>query len=557
MKYLRMLRLGLITAFLGTALTATAIAGQVIPAKSVEYADVAAAVEQAADGDTVEVPAGTAVWSQDLIITKGITLAGKTTTRGAGTKNATADDQTIIIVDGGPKSENLLTFNTSKPFRLTGFTIRPGAKEIPDQSLAQSVIGLNGRQGTAFRMDNMHLDGFKRRAVWSGGWLIGVIDSTIIRNKRSKRHHHSSFRFDQHQWNGHGDGHGAWADYPWLGTDKFVFVEDTTIFGSLEEGGSGNVDASAGARFVIRHNYFSQATVASHGTADNSTGRGTRCAEIYDNVFDWDGRAPHDFRTGTLIWHDNAWPTKMGPDTDYFVTLPVFRVFNRAYSWGFAQGTNPWDQNDTEGDGTFVEGHPPKTFEAGTATGDSVRSNKGVTFEDKSKHWKPGQWKGYSITNVDSPEKYFGIWIVDNTENTITHMPGQGLKFAVGEKYEIHRVVRALDQHGVGKGDLLKSAGNHVINTVTGTISYPHQQQETCYEWNNTHTPTGKPLRFDGGRNCSTKEGRDYINLGNGRPADVIPDEVQKFYTAKVNGVDYVGEFTYPHPLRGGGTPTP
>ena len=79
--------------------TATAVAGHVIPAKSVEYADVSAAVNQAADGDTVEVPAGTAAWSQQLKITKGITLAGKTTTRGAGTKNATASDQTIIIVN--------------------------------------------------------------------------------------------------------------------------------------------------------------------------------------------------------------------------------------------------------------------------------------------------------------------------------------------------------------------------------------------------------------------------------------------------------------------------
>lgn len=535
--------------------TATAVAGHVIQAKSVQYADVSAAVKQAADGDTVELPVGTATWSQELKITKGITLAGKTTTRGAGTKNATADDQTIIIVDGGPESQSLLTFNTSKPFRLTGFTIRSGAKDIPDQSLTQSVIGLNGRQGVAFRMDNMHLDGIKRRAVWCGGWSIGVIDSTIIRTIRTKGHHHASFRFDQRQWNGHGEGNGAWADYPWLGTDKFVFVEDTTIFGSLGEGGSGNVDASGGARFVIRHNYFSQATVAAHGTADNAAGRGTRCAEVYNNIFDWDGRAPHDCRTGTYIWHDNAWPTKMGRDTDYFITLPVFRENFRAFSWGFAQGTNPWDQNDTEGDGTFVEGHPPKTFETGTATSASVRNNKGVTFGDNLKHWKPGQWKGYSITNVSSPQKYFGMWIVDNTENTITHTPGQGLKFAVGEKYEINRVVRALDQSGAGKGDLLKIVGDHAINTVTGKISYPHQQQETCYEWNNTHTPTGKPLKFDGGRNCSTKEGRDYINLGNGRPADTIPDEVKKFYTAKVNGVAYVGEFTYPHPLRGGSTP--
>ena len=122
-------RLLLLLAAVAPSPTATAVAGHVIQAKSVQYADVSAAVQQAADGDTVEVPAGTAVWTQELKITKGITLAGKTTTRGAGTKNATANDQTIIINEA-PKLSSLLTFNTSKPFRLTGFTIRSGANEI-------------------------------------------------------------------------------------------------------------------------------------------------------------------------------------------------------------------------------------------------------------------------------------------------------------------------------------------------------------------------------------------------------------------------------------------
>ena len=95
--------------------TATAVAGRVIQATSVEYADVSAAVNQAADGDTVEVPAGTATWSKQLTITKGITLAGKTTTRGAGTKSATASDQTIIINDA-PKVTNVAHIQHVKAF---------------------------------------------------------------------------------------------------------------------------------------------------------------------------------------------------------------------------------------------------------------------------------------------------------------------------------------------------------------------------------------------------------------------------------------------------------
>src|SRR5262249_35829401 len=140
------------------------------------------------------------------------------------------------------------------------------------------------QQGVAFRMDNMHFDCPRRPSVWCGGWLIGVIDSTVI---------HTKGRYPQGFWFGNGYdslGNGSWADYPWFGTDKFVFVEDTTIFGSAE-GVNGNVDASGGARFVIRHTYFSQCTVEAHGT-DNQTLRGTRCAEIYNNVFDWDGREP-------------------------------------------------------------------------------------------------------------------------------------------------------------------------------------------------------------------------------------------------------------------------
>ena len=513
--------------------TATAIAGHVIQATSVQYADVLAAVNQAADGDTVEVPAGTATWSQQLKITKGITLAGKTTTRGAGTKNATASDQTIII-DDAPKSPTLLTFNTSKPFRLTGFTMRSGANDIPSGAV-HAAVGLNGQKGVAFRMDNMHFDSLKRRAIQCGGWSIGVIDSTIIRTQG----HNQSFYFAQPAWNGQTMGNGAWADYPWFGTDKFVFVEDTTIFGNVQ-GVGGNIDNMGGARFVIRHTYFSQCTVSGHGT-ESGAQRGNRCAEIYSNIFDWDGAAAAQGRSGTFIWHDNAWPTKMGRNSDNFMSLAVYRENMRAKYWGFAQGTNPWDQNDTEGDGSFVEGHAPKTFETGTATSDSVKERKGITFGDNSKHWTPGQWKGYSITNVSNPQKYFGMWIVDNTENTITYTnnwasdagQGQWVKFAVGENYQINRVVRALDQSGAGKGDLLQNVhGDHAINTVTGKISYPHQQQEICYEWNNTHTPTGKPLKFGGGWNCSTKEGRDYINLGNGRPANAIPDEVKNFYTA-------------------------
>ena len=68
-----------------------------IPAASCELAAVQAAVNQAVDGDTVTIPECTARWTTELKVTKCITLQGQTTVANAGTKDATADDKTIII----------------------------------------------------------------------------------------------------------------------------------------------------------------------------------------------------------------------------------------------------------------------------------------------------------------------------------------------------------------------------------------------------------------------------------------------------------------------------
>ena len=107
--------------------------------------------------------------------------------------------------------------------------------------------------------------------------------------------------------------------------------------------------------------------------------------------------------------------------------------------------------------------------------------------------------------------------------------------------------------------------GQQAINTSTGSWSYPHQQQEICYSWNNVVTKTNLALGFGGGQTLTA--GRDYVNMGAGLPPDQIPPAVQQFYNAQVNGVAYTKEFDYPHPLRSGGhvpsrsplspTPTP
>src|SRR4030095_7570456 len=102
-------------------------------------------------------------------------------------------------------------------------------------------------------------------------------------------------------------------------------------------------------------------------------------------------------RGGTSLWHDNL-ITGGTPDQTALCGLVNYREFpsHSNTPWGFADGTSPWDANDTEGNGTFVEGHQPFIFDQGTDN--SSVNSKGV-LHDSTKNWTPNQWVGYSVTN--------------------------------------------------------------------------------------------------------------------------------------------------------------
>jgi len=153
-----------------------------------------------------------------------------------------------------------------------------------------------------------------------------------------------------------------------------------------------------------------------------------------------------------------------------------------------------------------------------------------------------------------SPCYLKSAFILSNTANTITYYyysagdRGPPLVFNSGNEFSIHKVLIALDQNGRGKGDLINNNFH----------AWPHEQQETCFSWNNENTTFNEPLGFNSGI-PTQHEGSDYVNLGDGLPADQIPAQVTAAYPAGVNGGSaYTNEFTYPHPLVSGQPqPTP
>ena len=318
---------------------------------------------QAQDGDTIMLPAGTFSWTQVVKIRKGITVQGQSMTYQTGYvwfNSAYADDQTIILDDSTDGRLISMSLLPTQSGRITGITFRPGTTRntVPNHA----PVGLSGSQGQNknIRLDHCHFDHLISHNVFAYN-VLGLADH----NLHEAGAHAFSYYFENGDWGGESRGNGSWADYPYYGSDLFFFVEDCTIRGLPGPAVGGGCDAFNGARYVFRWNHWENAHHANHGTEANPI-RGTRNRMLYHNRFNLDIGSLGAFiggqRSGGAIIHDNE-TTGAPPGTYPSLGNPaVYREFNRAAAWGFAQGSNPWDVNVNGG----------QLFESGTATIGSV-----------------------------------------------------------------------------------------------------------------------------------------------------------------------------------------
>jgi hypothetical protein len=534
-----------------------------INARSAALADVSAAIVLAKSGDTVVVPAGTASWTSALLITKGITLVGATTVTNAGTHSPTVKDLTIIKDDSplNTKESGLIHAepDPSQSFRLTGFTFTHGSRTTSNNvGVVHLESGSSSSPHFNMRVDNCHFDQIYGRNIQTDGWVYGLADHNyIVAHENSQ-----SFYINCASYAGYTSGHGAWADFPWFGTNKFFFIEDNTIVGNGLVTTSGGMDAEYGARWVARHNDLTNAHIGWHGTEGNN--RGCRAVEMYNNSFHWTIIPAQKNRSGVSLQHDNTWDVVAKTDPSHS-QISIYRVSGGVTTdsaYGVASGANVWDLNDTEGNGTYVQGHPPHLFDSGKATTASTKNANQATLTDTSKNWPPNKWVGYSVMQTDPSAASYkkASYIISNTATTITYFlytsgdRGPLFVFNTGNTYAIHRVLTAMDQAGRGKGDLLRG-NNPAVNTVTGVAGWPRQALEPAFSWNNVATRTNTAWGFTSDVPTEV-EGRDYYNLGAAFAPNTTPSKVSSTYPASLNGVAYTGTYTYPHPLTGPAPPT-
>lgn len=331
-----------------------------IHAASCSYADVSAAIASAQSGDTVIVPACSATWDGNLIITKGLTLQGA----GAGSTVITSNyippnpgnplDERNFLIAYKPASPEL-----NEPFRLTGFTF----------DINNTCEGIQLRNDTAtpinkVRVDhneilNVSMSGGSARAIMIKGTVYGVIDNNTFSGGNTNI---SSYGLNATSWD------HLTFDY---GSADCMYYEDNTFVITNTPHAAG-----AGGRYCARYNTYIHTNESAglypwydmHGNQGIGQNHATMGAEIYGNLVTMtynNGVGIFDQRGGKAIIHHNQVVSNASSSAKA----------REEYEDSLNPTTNPQPQHVSDSyywnnrvRSTLVSGHEPMT-EIRTATG--------------------------------------------------------------------------------------------------------------------------------------------------------------------------------------------
>jgi hypothetical protein len=480
----------LLSLFFGTEAQANTLT-----AASCNETDVASAVAQATNGDTVIIPScpGGVTWTVQLNVTAGITLIGQ----GAG--NTVITDNTS---KGGSDCSGLqnalvnVSLTTNVFVRISGFTII-GLPPPGNCGESSNHIHVSGSSHQV-RVDHITFAPPAVTGIETVGDTWGVIDHNIFLQNATKEVF--SILVQHNSWAGVGSfGDNSWAQPDTLGQAGAVYIEDNTFVYPNGVNILTCIDSEAGGRFVFRHNTGCN-SLGVHGMDSSGRLRSVRQWEVYNNDFVAIPSQPlgNQFtgffvRGGTgVIWNNN----NQDGISDPYITMTQLTVYrdsdsyppwagstgqNGSTAWGAngCDGNSPYDTNDGGGSSSTA-------FGSGTASASSSLDNMTA---NGSPGWTTNQWIGYSLRNVT---ERWGSVIVSNTGNTITtNVIRQGSStdlqhaWASGDRFLILHAYPCLDQTGRGMGNLFQNT-NPVLAS-TGLAGAASQAIDPVYEWLNTH----------------------------------------------------------------------
>jgi len=303
------------------------------------------AISAASDGDIVELTCtGTVNWTSIVTIpnTKGITLKvpGASNNWRTGSNNfpltICSNNDPIIYVN---------CENSKSVARVTGFKFRNTI------SSTKGAVYIRGR-GTgiagkgAFRIDNNYFDTIRLpHANEEGtitveartGPLYGLIDNNTLYDCSYTDGYAIALSESWRPDTGRCWGENSWIRSFSFGTADFVFIEDNLIQ-NQNEYTRHYIEASSGARYVVRYNRFITNKAKNNGNQTEqveahgyciaySTGVGSRGGEIYNNESQGTQvGVPINIRGGHWLIYDNTFTNKGWRDTP--ICLREYRTWS-------------------------------------------------------------------------------------------------------------------------------------------------------------------------------------------------------------------------------------
>ncbi|MFH1787587.1 MAG: DUF4215 domain-containing protein [archaeon] len=292
-----------------------------IQACTCEQADVQAAVDAASAGDTVNVPAGSCVWSSGITIPGGVKLIG------AGAFNPNDAYNTVI------SSTPFIEFYLENGAWVEGIRFENGgAFPVPTTGRIDWVI----KDNYFGNSDTPHIDNKE---------VIYINDLYAV-NATSGVYHGNYFYGVTVDLSGRGRGTIDWySDTDAGGTDNKIYFEsntyDLTGWDGALEGYSQISDAGRGGGYVFRFNKFIWGYLENHGSVwdgagDGDNKRATRFGEIYLNYwinadsysFSWNWK----WRGGVLF--------AFGNDAEGHTSRCQYRLVPQQNAWNISDEWN-------------------------------------------------------------------------------------------------------------------------------------------------------------------------------------------------------------------------
>jgi hypothetical protein len=351
------------------------------------------AIEAAKDGDTVQLPEGTATWKHGWNTNhwakmKAITLAG------AGVDRTIIRDDTSTAAGDEPFE---IKGVEGKPFRITGITFDGTSLPNAGTWAGEIVIGGNCKN---FRVDHCKFLNMDRMMTIHGD-TRGLVDHCAFHALQKKGGLAQTIYCM-------GPGKVAFTRPLTLGTDQAVYFEDNDAHFSAEvveaTGNNPWIVPYEGARVVIRHNRIVNTQLEIYRVRPGALG--CQSAEIYDNAFAAEGAKngrPQGFifiSGGVAIVFNN---TVTGLTYNCkTIELSHERSFRAIGEYGICDGRNPIDGNQIpagqKGAGYPAFGQPGRATDA---DGDGVfepspcyawnNTLNGAKLNMVLRRWKPDE----------------------------------------------------------------------------------------------------------------------------------------------------------------------